>query len=161
MADSLADRVQLLEDERDILRTMYDYAHALDYGLEEEFLDCFTDDGVWRSVRRSLVGRPDTPGRFCEGREGLIGFFTQHTHAPKLYHKHLVADPRVRLAGDEAQVDSYFVRIDEHPDGSYVRAFGRYHDRLTRCADRRWRIKERSVEIEDWIQRQYPAATSP
>jgi ketosteroid isomerase-like protein len=143
-----------LENERDIVRTMYQFSHSLDYGFEPAFLDCFTDTAMFRTERRGK------PGRLCKGQQELRAYFAQHTHAPDLYHKHLMVEPQVLLAGNEARVDSYFVRIDEHPDGSYVRAFGRYRDRLMKCADGRWRIVERLAEVEDLIQRQYPK-TSP
>ena len=35
-------RLQLLEDERAILATLYRYAHCIDYGLNAEWVDLFT-----------------------------------------------------------------------------------------------------------------------
>jgi hypothetical protein len=47
----LVKRLAALEEERAILRTLYRYGHSIDYGLELEWVDCFTEDGVF-DVRR-------------------------------------------------------------------------------------------------------------
>ena len=49
-------RLAALEAERAILRTLYRYGHSIDYGLEQEWVDCFTEDGVFDVRRR--VARP-------------------------------------------------------------------------------------------------------
>ena len=144
-------RLRALEEPQEILRTMYQYAHALDYGARDEFLDCFTDDGVWTNRFRQQEGAPASS--YYEGRTGLGQFFDRHTHAPALYHKHLLVEPRITLKGDEAHVISYWVRIDEHADGPYLRGFGRYLDVLLREHDGRWRIKRREVEVEAIIRK--------
>jgi hypothetical protein len=141
-------RVALLEDEREILRTMYQYGHSNDYGPLDEFLDCFTEDGAWERRRRDVPGQSSAPTVY-EGREGLTRFFNSHRRAPDIYYKHLVVEPRITLRGDEAEVLSYFVKVDEHPDGPYIYAFGRYRDRLVRCPDGRWRFRRRLAETED------------
>jgi hypothetical protein len=38
-------RLVVLEYKRAIVRTLYRYEHALDYGFETEWADCFTPDG--------------------------------------------------------------------------------------------------------------------
>jgi hypothetical protein len=138
---ALVARVRQLEDEREIMRSLNQYGHTLDYGREDEFLDCFTEDGAWISSNAQRR-------RAFEGRVGLLQFFNNHTHAPEYWHKHLILLPQIALNGDEAVSRSYYVRIDEHPEGAYVRSFGHYTDKLVRCPDGRWRIKERLVEGE-------------
>ena len=138
MTRTIEDRLRALEDERSILQTMYQYAHALDYGWTEAFLDCFIEDGAWEAPQ---------VGRF-EGQTRLGKFFAWHTHAPGKYHKHLLIEPRVILSADEATVESYWVRLDEEPAGPYIWAFGRYRDRLVRCGDGAWRFAERRIERE-------------
>jgi len=144
----LEQRVQRLEDEREILANMYQYGHSHDYGPLDEFLDCFVEDGAWERQRRDTPSQR-RPRAVYEGREALTEYFHAHKRAPDLFYKHLVVEPRITLAGDEANVVSYFVKIDEHPDGPYVYAFGRYRDHLVRCADGRWRFKRRIAETED------------
>ena len=36
-------RLAALEAERAILRTLYRYGHSIDYGLEQEWVDCFIE----------------------------------------------------------------------------------------------------------------------
>jgi ketosteroid isomerase-like protein len=149
--ESVEGRLRILEDERGILRTLYQYAHSLDYGHEEDFLDCWTETAVWEAVfeafRREVSGRP----RRETGRDEIAAFYRKHTHAPSRFHKHLLIEPQISVHGDEARVESYFVRIDEHPDGPYIQAFGRYQDVLVRCGDGRWRLQLRHAEGEDYL----------
>ena len=44
LADVLR-RLELIEAEREIVRTIYQFGHTIDYGLEAEWLDCFLPDG--------------------------------------------------------------------------------------------------------------------
>jgi 3-phenylpropionate/cinnamic acid dioxygenase small subunit len=129
---------------------MYQYAHALDYGQREEFLDCFTETGMWESRRqdaqRTLVGS-------YTGWAALGSFFDRHTHAPETYHKHLLAEPSITVSGDEAHALSSFWRVDDYRGDVYVPGFGRYMDRLIRCPDGRWRFAERHVQLESWNKR--------
>jgi ketosteroid isomerase-like protein len=135
---SIEERLRLLEDERAILQTLYAYGHGLDYGLEEAFLDCWTDDAV--------LAWPARPP--FVGRAAIAQAFRQHTHAPDVYHKHLVLDPRIALDADSATVDCYFARLDGYPEGPQIKSFGRYRDVLVRCDDGRWRFRERRTERE-------------
>src|SRR5713226_9292500 len=121
----LVRRLEALEAERAILRTLYRYGHSIDYGLEQEWVDCFTSDGVF-DVRR--VG--SASARY-EGRAALAAFIAQHTRAPSRYHKHLLMEPTMTVHEDHATVQSYFTRLDAtHQGKPFIRAFGRYLDRL-------------------------------
>jgi len=151
---SLEQRVQRLEDERDILLNLYQYGHSHDYGSLEEFLDCFVEGGVWERHRRNIPAQQEPP-RIYEGRDGLTRYFHSHKRAPDLYYKHLVLEPRMTVEGDEARVVSYYVKIDEHPEGPYLYAFGRYHDHLLRCPDGRWRFTRRIAETEDVLVKEW------
>lgn len=134
----LEERLRRLEDEKAILDTLYAYGHHLDEGLEDAWIDCWTEDAVL-----------DWPGRaFMRGHAELRAGFRAHSHAPEMYHKHLVIAPRITLHGDTATAISMFARLDRYPDGPGIRAFGRYRDQLIRCADGRWRIRERLPAIE-------------
>ena len=147
---TIEERLSLLEDEREIMRTLYRYCHSLDYGHEDDLLDCFTEHGIWESQPR-VMDESSFPDRRFEGREAIRGWFLRHTHAPELFHKHLVAAPIIVVAGDEARVESYQMRIDEHAEGPFIRSFGRYDDLLVRCPDARWRIQHRLVRSDGYV----------
>jgi 3-phenylpropionate/cinnamic acid dioxygenase small subunit len=146
LSPELAARVLALEDESAITRTLCRYSHAIDYGLEEEWADCFTDDAVFEVRLRDgqlFVQR--------EGKAELLAFARGHTRPPAAYHKHFVGVPVVTVNGDEATADSYFARFDMTDDKSatYIKAMGRYRDQLVRGADGVWRIRKRFTEIQN------------
>lgn len=145
---ALSARLQLLEDERAILETLYRYGHAMDYGPDSDWLSCFTERGVW-DVRM----RRNPAGSFCcRGQEELRASLAGQAsvRAPALYAKHLLSEPRIDVCGDRATVDSYFLRVEPRDAGpSQIVASGRYRDRMVRCDDGRWRFLERIAEIDD------------
>jgi ketosteroid isomerase-like protein len=147
---SLEARVRRLEDEREIVRTLYRYAAWLDYGPAELLEDIFTPDGRWTRA----PGRRGT--RSFIGHRGFAEMFRDHTHAPDYFHKHAILNPVVDVDGAEARAVSYLVFICEHPDGPYVRAFSRCTDQLRRAEDGRWRIAQRTAELEAWADRDFP-----
>ena len=149
---SVEDAVRALQDERAIVRTLYQYAHGLDYGPEEAFVDVFTPDGSWRR----LAGR--RPEQTFAGHAGITQMYRDHVHAPEYYHKHVVANPYVEVDGDTARARSYLILVAEHPEGPYLRAFSRCNDRLVRSADGVWRVSSREAELECWSVSDFPPA---
>lgn len=150
MSGRLADRLLRLEDEQSIRETLYAYGHAIDYGLEAEFLDCWTADAVlvWAPTPERDVGFLE---RRLVGREAIAEAFRGHTHAPVMFHKHLLFQPQIRLDGDRATVESGFARLDESAAGPVLRSFGRYRDTLVRCDDGHWRFTLRDSSIESSV----------
>ena len=141
--DDLVKRLELLEDEREILKTLYRYGHYIDYGLEQEWVGLFTEDGIYEIRLRqsgSVIRK--------EGSQALAQFIAEHTSAPAKYHKHLLVEPLITLEGkNQATVESYFLRVDEGEGKLYILAFGRYKDRLVKH-NSRWLFKERICEVE-------------
>ena len=142
--DDLERRVALLEDERAILRRLFAYGHAIDYGDEEAWTNCFAENGVF-DIRTRLEG---TPNMKVSGRQELRAFVKRHTRAPERWHKHMLVEPVIVLDGDTARSDAYFAVLMEHDEMPILRVFGRYRDRLVRDADGEWRFRERIAEIE-------------
>jgi uncharacterized protein (TIGR02246 family) len=136
--EALMARLRLLEDEREITRTLYRYAHAQYNGDRAQFLDCFTEDAV---VVRSRHGRE------VVGADAIGAFFDAITHAPEAYHKHVVFEPVIEIDGDEAVVSSDFLYVQDR-DGPMISHFGHYADELTRCPDGRWRFRRRALQTE-------------
>ena len=135
---SIESRVLALEDEQDILRTLYAYGHSIDYGLEADWINCWTEDAVLQWPNRPPL----------KGHAALRTAFRNHTHAPQAFHKHVIVEPRIDISGDRATVRTMFARLDRYPSGPAVRSFGRYLDVLVRCKDGHWRFQERICERE-------------
>src|SRR4051794_17291952 len=112
----LLERVARLEDERDVLSTLYRYGHTIDYGPDDEWVDLFTADGVWDSIPNEALG-PEAKRITARGTAELRSFIATHTHSPVRWHKHLLIEPVVQLDGDEATVRSYWVRLDRYEGG--------------------------------------------
>ena len=138
---TIEERLQSLEDKREVLRTLHSYGHCLDYGDEAGFMDCWTADA---SLGWSMFPEP------MQGHARIREGFHRHTHAPDAWHKHMLAEPKITLQGDNATVQSMFFRLDPYRStgGPEVYAFGRYIDTLVRCSDGRWRFSRRIVEKE-------------
>jgi hypothetical protein len=132
------------DDAREILRTMYRYARALDYGIEDEWVDVFTPDARYDTVL------PD--GSYfvqLSGHDELRAFLLGYPHPPDSYQKHITVSPIIDVDGDEARADSAWVFLTRGADGMTPRvsAFGRYRDRLRRV-DGVWRFSERVCDTE-------------
>jgi ketosteroid isomerase-like protein len=137
-------RLRLLEEEREILRLLYTYGQAIDYGDEERWLDCFTEDGAFLIESRL----PDQLKRNTVGREALRAFIAGHTRAPERWHKHFVVEPLIEIDGDTATCTSYLFVLMDHEERPTLRVMGRYLDTLVKEADGRWRFKQRIGSIE-------------
>ena len=151
--------LQALLDERAIIRLLHEYGHTIDYGLKAAWIDLFTPDACYvLRYRAGLVprsiGTPEQVGGdwVYRGGSALAAFIAAHSHAPDRWHKHLVANWRIDLAGDQvgdrASVASYFTRTDATDAGARIVAAGRYLDTVVRGEDGRWRFAERIAEIE-------------
>jgi hypothetical protein len=144
---SIEERLQRLEDERAILRTLYTYSHGIDYDLEDEWLDCFTEDArlYWLSQEP------------YEGREAIAAIFRAHPHAPASWMKHFVGLPLIEIDGDSARVTSYYQRLEGEPwtrgTGPRIASFGHYEDILVRGDDDKWRFKVRRAQNETGLSR--------
>jgi 3-phenylpropionate/cinnamic acid dioxygenase small subunit len=151
----LESRLLRLENLEAIRDALHRYAHSIDYGLEADWVDCFTING--RFVFKFQPGKSPYPGPEPEGGAAfafaghaeLAHFIRGHSRAPDVYHKHLMVEPRIELRGDTARVSSYFVLVLEMEDRSRdVFTFGRYLDVMELGGDGRWRFRERIAEVE-------------
>lgn len=123
-------RVQHLEDERSIRELLARYGYNADTCRDEAYLDLFEDEAVMDFGAASpLVTR-------VEGKEQLRALIMDPSghHGPwygstmHLQGNNLV----VHVAGDEAVVNSYTLRLVRDPDGAM---------RLTECANNEWRVR--------------------
>ena len=149
---ALEKRLKVLEAERAILSTLYAYAHTIDYGLKDDWLDLFTEDAVYKQEHFGeifpFIGI-EQPPEGLKGRKMLSQFIASHSYAPALWHKHFLVEPVIKLEGDKkASGESYFARLDEDEKGAYIMSYGRYLDKMVKSPDGKWRFKERVCEME-------------
>jgi hypothetical protein len=150
MSNDLERRLALLEDERGVLRNLHTYGQSIDYGREADWVDCFTEDGVFDS-------RDNTGGttRVLQGREALTDFARHFARPPSRYSKHLILEPLIDVDGDTAHSTSYFAVLVDFEDRPCVWVFGRYTDTLARCGDGKWRFAKRIAQVES-VDRRVP-----
>jgi hypothetical protein len=141
--ENLETRLRALEDERAVLRTLHQYAHAIDYGNEDGWVDCFAPDGAFE-----VRNRTDSSVSRLVGHTELKAFISTHTRAPDTWHKHIVIEPVIDIDGDTARSASYCGAFADDGDTPILWGFGRYLDQLVRGADGRWRFTERLAEVE-------------
>lgn len=144
----LIQRVQILEAERAITRTLYSFAHSIDHGYEDAWVDCFTPDGRFSASSANAAERPAFD--VC-GADALLDFARHHTRPPELYHQHCLIQPLidVDIQAGTAVSKSYMSTLMRWTDMEPImRTFGRYRDSFQRCDDGHWRIQHRHVEID-------------
>lgn len=138
-------RLAALEAKESIARTIHQYATSIDYGLDERWLDCFLEGGVFE------VRSPTAPTLMFRGQAELAAMIDQHTKAPGRWHKHIVSQLDIDVRGDEATAQTYILRVDRDDaddDMPKVWVFGRYLDQFKLCDDGKWRFRHRIIELE-------------
>lgn len=158
---TLEQRVRAIEDREAILKTMYDYAYALDFGKDvREYTDLYTDDAVFQSVPPPPTGAAvpaDLAARAemrpaagaVVGRKALEAWITNEWQvrdrllAAGHYRIHEMMESDIVLDGDSATSRSYFQTTDNDNGHIFVVSIGVYKDTLARSHDGRWRLKER------------------
>lgn len=147
MRDELArlrDRLQLLEDDREIREVVADYAFYADSGQHDEWVDVFTDDGAVVLVGGEATGTYPDVARWS-GREELRAFIddpqVHMTIEGRCMHL-TTGNLRTRVDGDSAVAETYYVVLVRTGDTIAVTNGGFTRLRLRRV-DGRWRISER------------------
>jgi ketosteroid isomerase-like protein len=142
MSDPLdvAAQLRALTDERAIVDTLYRWSDSFYQADWEGVLDCFTENASFSMTR--TAGAP--PNLELSGRADLERWFAEHEErVPAGKASQVLAQPRVLVDGDSAEAKSFFVVIHNIDDTPTLFSTGRFHDRLDRCTDGRWRIAER------------------
>src|SRR5260221_9684548 len=66
--------IEKLLAEREIMRTQHRYSHAVDYNVEDEWVDCFTEDGTYTVEFDQLPEETKKQREGLHGREALRKF---------------------------------------------------------------------------------------
>jgi uncharacterized protein (TIGR02246 family) len=127
-----------LEDREEIRELYAHYAHTIDEGRFAEWLNCFTEDGVFESPR---FGKHS-------GREGLRRFtaiYQDSLGGAKPFHQ--MTNVTFKVEGDKAIGCCYLTYYHCKDGKAALSAAGHYTDRL-RKADGEWRFESRRVSID-------------
>jgi SnoaL-like domain len=126
-----------LEDREDIRGLHARYCWTIDFGHYEEWIGCFTDDGIFESPR---FGKHS-------GRDGLKRFtllYQESLGGAQVLH--VVANPAFELDGDSGTGTAHLLYY-HCKDGRVQQAtVGYYTDRLRKTAAG-WRFASRQVTI--------------
>jgi SnoaL-like domain len=149
---TIEERLQALEDERSILRTLFQYSNALDEDRDPaRFIDCFTESAVWRSsIDGPYAGAAGATLRLEGHKEIAAWFLSRPRRGDSDYSnsKKYLCDSVIDIDGDEARCSSHHLDVKAQPEGPVIWAIARYFDRLVRCPDGRWRLAERHLSRE-------------
>jgi 3-phenylpropionate/cinnamic acid dioxygenase small subunit len=114
------------------------YAWALDDRRDEEWLECFTDNG---SVESSMFGR-------FEGREDLRRFLAKYQNAfNTMQLRHLNSNLVIDIFGDRAEGRCYLVLYSSRRGRADTNAIGIYRDQLQQI-EGRWLFVSRKVTYD-------------
>ena len=143
---ALRDRLELLEAERAVLRTLHAYGHTTDRADAEAWALLFTADGICDVT--DPAGGP--VAQRVQGREALLTLMRGFARPPRSRHRHLLIEPVIDISPDRvtATATSYFAVLRGRDGAPRVWAFGRYLDELVREADGVWRFRQRTAALD-------------
>src|SRR5579871_4585715 len=112
----LEQRVRALEDETAIARTLTQYAHCIDQGVDAAaFADCFTDDAIWHAtIDGPWAGQG---GSRHEGRQEILRWFDdlrRFRDGQPGQAKHYVVAPSISIEGDRATAETYHLEVSSN-----------------------------------------------
>jgi ketosteroid isomerase-like protein len=126
-------------EDREQIRELYArYAHTIDNGQWNEWLDCFTEDGVFESSRF---------GRHA-GREGLRRFtaiYKESLGGAKPIH--MMTNIAFSVNGDVATGGCYLAYFHCLNGKGVLSAIGHYTDRLRKVGGQ-WKFESRQVVVD-------------
>ncbi len=137
MSDTVADRLQRLEDLHALQQLRARYCQHLDDGRWDELAELFTEDGAFVGLSTA------------RGRGELRTFFAGLQEGPLTAWWHFSSNETLELDGDLATGDTWLLQPCV-VDGQSQMAAGRYTDRMVRCPDGAWRFEERKVRFFWW-----------
>lgn len=137
---NLEQRIQRIEDEKQIRDVMVQYGRFLDAGDFASYSQLFARDGEWRGL---LSGFTSIRGPENIRREMEKAF------ADRKYDRvntiHLISNISIDVDGDRATGYSRYTVVSRNEkDESFVRVAGRYEDIFIR-EDGRWKFLSRSA----------------
>lgn len=124
-----------MDDYAEIQQLYSRYALTIDEKLHEEWLDCFTADGV--------VEGPNF-GRYV-GHDQLKQFLAKYRAETKMFQmRHVISNVLLDIQGENATGTCYILHYRTHRGRTELIAIGRYQDQL-RKVDGRWLFADRKA----------------
>jgi uncharacterized protein (TIGR02246 family) len=126
-------------EDREQIRDLYvRYAITIDSGQYEQWLDCFTDDGVFESPRF---------GRHV-GRDGLRKFTQIYKESlGGAQVRHVISAVHFDIEGDRATGGCYLTYFHSKIGKTELAAVGEYRDKLRKVGGA-WRFESRQVTVD-------------
>jgi 3-phenylpropionate/cinnamic acid dioxygenase small subunit len=126
-------------EDREQIRELYArYAFTIDHGPYEDWVKCFTEDGVFDSPR---MGRH-------EGHDALRKFTAMYKNsAGDSQVRHMLCNVTFRVEGDRAMGGCYLTYYHCKNGKATLEALGRYQDEL-RKVNGEWLYQYRRVYID-------------
>ncbi len=120
-----------MNDEEGIRRTLALYCHYLDGRQFQEWVNLFTEDGVWAGHA----------GRKAIEESILAGALAKR---PELKRKHMCTNLIIEVDGDTAHASSDYIMFDAVDKEPWaVAGWGHYEDRMVRRQDK-WLFVDRT-----------------
>ncbi len=127
-----------IEDREEIRELYVRYALTIDEDRREDWVACFTDDGVFESPRL---------GRYA-GREALLKFTRVYKESQAGARvRHIVSNISLQLDGDRATGTCYLIYYHTKDRKTELAAVGGYRDKLRKVGGR-WLFESRTVFID-------------
>ena len=127
-----------LEDREEIRELYARYAHTIDEGRFDEWIQCFTDDGVFESPRFGKHSGREGLRRFCAIYKDSLG-------GAKPFHQ--MTNVLFKIEGEHASGCCYLTYYHCKQNKASLSAAGHYNDVL-RKVDGQWRFQSRKVTID-------------
>ena len=128
-----------LEEKDAIRETMARYCFHFDGGHIDEWVELFTEDGIFDRGEYGVQS----------GREELRAFFRGYPlpdGTPRLMH--FISNVIIELNGNEAKSQSYVLVVRPNKDGALINGLaGRYEDKLVKAGEQ-WLFRVRKVTFD-------------
>lgn len=134
------DALTRLADELAIRNLVARFAHLADISGPDdldEYMDMFADGASWEMPGNERYGKPAILEGARERRQA-------RQQGPGANSRHVITTLAVRVDGDEAVADSYFLAVSDTTTSPRIGMIGHYHDTFRRQADG-WKLARRQI----------------
>jgi 3-phenylpropionate/cinnamic acid dioxygenase small subunit len=142
---SLQDRVQRIEDEKQIRDVMVQYGQYLDVLDLASYAQLFAKEGEWSGLlsEYTTIKGPENI------RAAMEKAFAERTYDPqRITNLHLISNIKIDVDGDRATGYSRWTVLSRNEsDAPHVRVSGRYEDVFIR-EEGRWKFRSRIARRE-------------